>query len=80
MEALFSEQYKWLWVGAMALALYPFVRKMIWVMSVRNHMRKGGGDHVDDTEQERLKKRAGFTSALLCFLFSLVYISILFKP
>lgn len=80
METLFSEQYKWLWVGAMTLALFPFVRKLIWVMAVRNHMRKGGCDHVDDTEQARLKNRAGFTSALLCFLFSLVYINILFTP
>jgi len=80
MEALFTAEYKWLWIGAMALALYPFVRKLIWVMSVRSHIRKGGEESVDEAEQERLKRRSGFTAALLCFLFALGYVNILFQP
>jgi len=80
MESLFSVEYKWLWIAAMTVALFPFVRKVIWVMSVRSHIRKAGEEKVDDAEQERLKRRAGITSALLCFLFSLGYINVLFQP
>jgi len=80
MESFFTAEYKWLWMAAMTLALFPFVRKVIWVMSVRSHIRKGGEQQVNDEEQERLKRRAGFTAILLCFLFSLAYINILFQP
>jgi len=80
METLFSTEYKWLWVGALGLCLFPFVRKLIWVMTVRNHIRKAGEQNVDDDEKRRLKKRAGFTAFFLCFVFSLVYMNLLFKP
>jgi len=80
MENLFTAEYKWLWIIAMTLALFPFARKMIWVMSVRQHIRKGGDEHVNDAEQARLKKRAGVTAALLCSLFSLAYVHVLFQP
>jgi len=78
-EFLFSDQSKWLWVAAMALAMFFPVRKLIWVMTVRRAIRKGGGENVDEAEQARLMRRASFTSALLSFVFSLYYVSHFFK-
>ncbi len=63
----------------MAAALFIPVRQLIWVMTVRRAIRKGGEEKVDVAEQQRLKKRAGFTSALMCLLFSFAYVSVLFK-
>ena len=80
MESLFNAEYKWVWGLAMAAALFPFVRRIIWVMSVRRHIRKGGMENVDAAEQGRLKKRASVTSTLLCLLFSLSYMHVLFAP
>jgi hypothetical protein len=80
MESLFSADYKWLWGLALAAVLFPFVRRIIWVMAVRKHMKKGGEENVDAEEQQRLKKRAGVTSAMLCLMFSLAYVQVLFKP
>ena len=79
MEALFSSQYSYLWAVLLAAALFIPVRQLIWVLTVRRAIRKGGEANVDAAEQERLKKRAGMTSALLCFLFALAYINVLFK-
>jgi len=78
MEALFTAEYKYLWAAALAIALFFPVRQMIWVMSVRRAMRKGGEEKVDEAEQLRLKRRAGATAGLLCFLFSVAYIQVLF--
>jgi len=79
MEALFTQEYRYLWTAVLAIALFFPVRRLIWVMTVRRAMRKGGDDVVDEVEQERLKRRAAFTSALLCSMFSLFYVSTLFK-
>jgi hypothetical protein len=79
-DFLFSEQAKWLWIAALTAALFFPVRKLIWIMTVRRAVRKGGGDKVDEAEQARLMRRAAFTSTLLCFLFSLFYVSRLFQP
>ncbi len=78
MEALFSSQYSYLWAVLLAAALFIPVRQLIWVMTVRRALRKGGGEKVDDAEQARLKKRASVTSALLCLLFSFAYVQVLF--
>ena len=79
MEVLFSSQYSYLWAVLLAAALFIHVRHLIWVMTVRRAIRKGGEEKVDAAEQQRLKKRAGVTSALLCLLFSFAYVSVLFK-
>ncbi|NQV45166.1 MAG: hypothetical protein HQ501_09700 [Rhodospirillales bacterium] len=79
MENLFTQDYRYLWTLALTIALFFPVRRLIWVMTVRRAIRKGGEDKVNETEQVRLKRRAGITSALLCFLFSLFYVSTLFK-
>lgn len=79
MEAFFTAEYRWYWMAALALALFFPVRQMIWVMSVRRAIRKGGEENVDDAEQQRLRRRAGVTAALLCFLFSFFYVQTWFK-
>ncbi|NQV82769.1 MAG: hypothetical protein HQ494_03015 [Rhodospirillales bacterium] len=80
MEFIFSPDAKWLWIAVMTIALFFPVRKMIWVMTVRRAVRKAGEETVDAAEQARLMKRAGFTSGLLCFVFSLFYVGKMFQP
>ena len=79
MEALFSSEYRYLWVVVLAAALIFPVRQMIWVLTVRRAISKGGEENVDAAERNRLKRRAGVTSALLCILFSAVYVNVLFS-
>jgi len=79
-EFLFSPDAKWLWTMVLAVALFFPVRKLIWVMTVRRAVKKAGEDAVDAAEQARLMKRAGFTSGLLCFVFSLFYVGKIFQP
>lgn len=79
MENLFTREYQYLWTLVLAAALFFPVRRLIWVMQVRRSMRKGGEENVDEAEQVRLKRRAGITAALLCFLFSLFYVGTLFR-
>ena len=78
MQTLFTSQYSSLWAVLLAAALFIPVRQLIWVMTVRRALRKGGGEKVDDAEQARLKQRASVTSALLCLLFSFAYVQVLF--
>lgn len=71
MAELFSKDYMLFWALALALALFLPVRQLIWVLYVRRAQSRG--HEVDEGEQVRLKQRAGVTSALLCFVFSLIY-------
>jgi len=64
----------------MAAAMFFPVRKLIWVQTMRRALKKGGEENVDEAEEKRLMRRAGATSALLCFLFSWFYVSKLFSP
>ncbi len=77
MAELFTAEYKWLWSLVLTVALFFPVRKLIWVLSVRRAQGKTGAQ-ADETEQKRLLRRAGFTAGLLCFLFSLAYVSQMF--
>ncbi len=79
MENLFTQEYRYLWTLVLTIALFFPVRQLLWVMTVRRAMRKGGEDNVGEAEQRRLKRRAGVTSILLCFIFSLFYVGTLFK-
>lgn len=76
MADLFTQQYWPLWTVALALALFLPVRRLIWTLYVRRAQRFGGGDAAD---QERLKRRAGITAALICLVFSYLYMSYLFR-
>ena len=79
-DYLFSSDAKWLWTMAMAMAMFFPVRKLIWVMTIRRALKKGGDENIDEAEQKRLLRRAGATSALLCLLFSMFYVGRLFAP
>ena len=74
MEALYSRDFMLVWALVLALLLFLPVRNLIWILTVRRAQKKTGAD-LDSDEQKRLKRRAGVTAALLCFLFSIGYIS-----
>ena len=76
MAEFFTQQYWPVWTVALALALFLPVRRFIWVLYMRRAQRHGGGD---EAEQERLKKRAGVTAALICLVFSFFYVHYLFR-
>lgn len=77
MQNLFSAEFQWLWTLALGAALFIPVRHLIWALSVRRAEAKGGD--VDEAESVRLKRRSTFTSALLCFIFSIIYVNNLFQ-
>lgn len=76
METLFSSEYKYLWALILALALFLPVRQLIYVLQVR---RAASRAELNETELRRLKARASVTSALLCFVFSVLYANHLFQ-
>lgn len=65
-------------MAALAAALFFPVRHFMWVLTVRRIEKKHGGE-TDEAERLRLKRRAGITAGMLCFVFSVVYISKLFQ-
>lgn len=79
METLFTHEARYLWGAALMVALFFPVRQLIWALMFRRAISKGGEANVDAAERKRLKKRAGATAVLVCFLFSLFYVNVLFK-
>ena len=77
MAELFTAKYTLLWTFAMAAALYLPVRRLIWVLYVRRAERDGA--ESSDEERLALKKRAGISALLLCFVFSYFYVAHLFR-
>ena len=61
-----------IWVLVLTTALFFPVRQMIWVLYVRKKQKSQ--KNVSDDEKKILKKRATFTSALLCVVFSYLYV------
>ena len=78
MEELFNAKYQYIWMLLLTAMLFLPVRQLIWVLMVRRAQRKLGQD-LEQAEQERLKQRAGFTGALLAFVFSAFYVMHLFQ-
>jgi len=77
MQQYFTPEYQWLWTIGLTAALFFPLRQMIWVLSVRRAEAKEGG--ADEARKRRLKNRAAVTSALLSFVFALIYVNQLFK-
>ena len=65
-----------IWVVVLSTALFFPVRQMIWVLYVRKKQKSQ--KLVSEEEKKSLKKRATFTSALLCIVFSYIYVNQVF--
>ena len=66
-----------IWVVVLSGALFFPVRQLIWVLYVRKKQKSQ--TTVSDDEKISLKKRATFTSVLLCIVFSYIYVSQVFN-
>ena len=77
MATLFTAEFAWLWAIVLMVALFWPVRQLIWVLQVRRAEQRDGS--VDETRRAALKRRAGVSSALLCFVFSVLYANNLFQ-
>ena len=66
-----------IWVLVLTTALFFPVRQMIWVLYVRKKQKSQ--KNVSDDEKKFLKKRATFTSLLLCVVFSYLYVTQVFN-
>lgn len=78
MQQLFSPQYQWLWTLVLGAALFFPVRQLIWALSVRREERRLGKP-TDGERRAALKRRAAFTSFLLCFIFAIAYVHVMFR-
>ena len=61
-----------IWIVVLSTALFFPVRQLIWVLYVRKKQKSQ--KIVSDDEKKQLKKRATFTSILLCVVFSYLYV------
>ena len=66
-----------IWVVLLSVVLFFPVRQLIWVLYVRKKQK--AQKTVSDDEKKKLKKRATFTAALLCIVFSYIYVSQVFS-
>ena len=66
-----------IWVVVLTAALFFPVRQMIWVLYVRKKQKTQ--KIVSEDEKKILKKRATFTSILLCIVFSYIYVNQVFN-
>ena len=66
-----------IWVIILSVSLFFPVRQMIWVLYVRKKQKSQ--KIVSDDEKKILKKRATFTSVLLCIVFSYLYVTQVFN-
>tara|TARA_Y100000590_G_scaffold65269_1_gene70496 strand:+ start:175 stop:414 length:240 start_codon:yes stop_codon:yes gene_type:complete len=66
-----------IWVVLLSTALFFPVRQLIWVLYVRKKQKTQ--QSVSDDEKKDLKKRATFTSVLLCIVFSYLYVTQVFN-
>ena len=66
-----------LWTLLLSIALFYPIRQLIWVLYVRKKQKKQ--NLVSEEEKKVLKKRATFTSVLLCIVFSYLYVSQVFN-
>ena len=66
-----------IWIVLLSTALFFPVRQLIWVLYVRKKQKSQ--KTVTDEEKKTLKKRATFTSVLLCIVFSYLYVTQVFN-
>jgi hypothetical protein len=78
MAEFFTQDYALLWAAILAVALFFPVRQLIWILYVRR-AESQSSEAITDEVRQRLRKRAGFTSALLVFVFAVLYTNQIFK-
>tara|TARA_Y100000590_G_scaffold416943_1_gene516160 strand:+ start:67 stop:306 length:240 start_codon:yes stop_codon:yes gene_type:complete len=66
-----------IWIILLSAALFLPVRQMIWVLYVRKKQKSQ--QTVSEEEKKSLKKRATFTSVMLCVVFSYIYVNQVFN-
>ena len=66
-----------IWVVVLSVALFLPVRQLIWILYLRKKQKTQ--KTVSDDERKVLKKRATFTSVLLCIVFSYLYVGQVFN-
>ena len=66
-----------IWIMLLSIALFFPVRQLIWVLYVRKKQKMQ--QSVSEEEKIVLKKRATFTSILLCIVFSYLYVNQMFN-
>ena len=66
-----------IWVILLSIVLFFPVRQLIWVLYVRKKQKSQ--KIVSEEERKVLKKRAAFTSVLLCIVFSYIYVNQVFN-
>ena len=66
-----------IWTLLLSAALFIPVRQLIWVLYVRKKQKSQ--QSVTEDEKQKLKKRATFTSVLLCIVFSYIYVNQVFN-
>ena len=66
-----------IWIMLLSIALFFPVRQLIWVLYVRKKQKMQ--QSVSEEEKIVLKKRATFTSILLCIVFSYLYVKQVFN-
>ena len=66
-----------IWIVLLSSALFFPVRQLIWALYVRKKQKSQ--KIVSEEEKKSLKRRATFTSILLCIVFSYIYVNQVFK-
>ena len=66
-----------IWIMLLSIVLFFPVKQLIWVLYVRKKQKSQ--QTVSDEEKKILKKRATFTSILLCVVFSYIYVNQVFN-
>ena len=76
-KSLYMAFHDPIWIVVLSTALFFPVRQLIWVLYVRKKQKSQ--ITVSEEEKITLKKRATFTSVLLCIVFSYIYVSQVFN-
>ncbi len=77
MSSFYTAFHDPIWVILLSTALFFPVRQLIWVLYVRKKQKSQ--QTVSEEERKTLKKRATFTSILLCIVFSYIYVNQVFN-
>ena len=77
LKSLYIAFHDPIWVVLLSAALFFPVRQLIWVLYVRKKQKSQ--QTVSEEERKVLKKRASFTSILLCIVFSYIYVNQVFN-